>query len=116
MVSQKEINETFRKYKNATNMSARELKIWSNNPKSREASLSREPIRRNIRLLSTPKRRWGAREVEDANRTISYLARAKKIDRKDGVPRKELTTNEKALRNWGFDVFKNRKFNVGFRK
>ena len=116
MVSQKEINETFRKYKNSTNMTAQELRIWRDNPKSREASLSREPIRRNLRLLSKPKDKWTAKEVKDANKTISYLARAKEIPRAKGVPRNKLTDNEIALRNWGFDVFKNRKTNLGFRK
>jgi len=109
MVSQKEIDKVFKKFKNATNMTAQELRIWRDNPKSREASLSREPIRRNLRLLSTPKSKWGAKEVKDANKTISYLARAKEIPRAKGVPRNKLTDNEIALRNWSYDVFKDRK-------
>ena len=106
MVTQKEIDNVYIKYKKATNMSPMELKIWANNPKSREASLSREPIKRNLRLLSKPKNKWTAKDVRDANKTISYLARAKKIKRAKNVPKNVLTRNEKALRNWAFDVFK----------
>lgn len=109
MVTQKELDKTFNKYKDATNMSFRELKIWSQNPKSKEASLSRKPIRRNLRLLKKKKDTWTTKDIKDANRTISYLARAKGIEKeyKKNNPRdKSLTKNRIALRNWAFDVFK----------
>lgn len=105
-MKQKEIDQVYKKYKKATNMTYTELLIWSKNPKSKTASLSREPIRRNLRLLKKPKDKWTTRDVKDANKTISYLARAKKIERKQGIPRTKLTPNEIALRNWGYDVFK----------
>lgn len=106
MISQKDIDKVYRKYKNATNMTFTELKIWSKNPKSKDASLSRQPIKRNLRLLFKNKDTWTAKDIKDANKAISFLARAKKIPRKMGVPRNQLTKNEKALRNWAFDVFK----------
>lgn len=106
MVSQKEIDKVYFKYKRAVNMTFQELRIWSKNPLSRKASLNRSPISRNLSLLSKPKYKWGVSEVEKANKTISYLARAKKIKRKKGISKKELTPNEIALRNWGYDVFK----------
>ena len=106
MVTQKEIDKVYSKYKKAVNMTFTELRIWSKNPLSRKASLSRSPITRNLSLLSTSKYKWGASQVEKANKTISYLARAKKIKRKKGIPKGELSPNEIALRNWGYDVFK----------
>lgn len=106
MVTQKEIDKVYKKYKDVTNMSYIELFTWSKNPTSKEASLSREPIIRNLRLLKKPKKEWTAKDVRDANKTISYLARAKKIKRAKGTPKNVLTRNEKALRNWAFDVFK----------
>jgi len=101
-----ELEEVFSKYKKATNMTYTELLIWSRNPKSKESSLSRDPIKRNLRLLKKPKIKWTIKDIKDANKTISYLARAKKIKRKKDIPKNVLTPNEIALRNWGFDVFK----------
>ncbi len=106
MVTQKEIDKVYSKYKKAVNMTFTELRIWSKNPLSRKASLDRSPISRNLSLLRTPKYKWGATQIEKANKTISYLARAKKIKRKKGTPKGELSPNEIALRNWGYDVFK----------
>lgn len=106
MITQQEINDTYKKYKSLVNMTFTELKIWSQNPLSKKASLSRKPIFNNMTLLKTPKYKWGVRQLEKAKKTISYLSRAKKIKRKKGVPRTELTPNEIALRNWGYDVFK----------
>ena len=113
-MEQKEIDRVFSKYQKATNMTFNELLIWNKNPLSKKASLSRQPINRNLKLLATPKNKWNIREVNSANRTISYLARAKgieKIYKKNNPKDKSLTPNRIALRNWGFDVFKKRKYN-----
>ena len=104
--TQNELDKIYSKYKKSVNMTLTELKIWSKNPLSRKASLSRKPIKRNLGLLSKPKDKWTSREIKNAKMTISYIARAKKIQRKKGIPRNQLTPNEIALRNWGFDVFK----------
>lgn len=97
-------NAVYTKYKNATNMGAGELKKWSDNPCSEKASLSREPITANLGLLKKKKKDWTPRDVQRANKTISYLARAKKIKSKNKVPScGQLTKNSIALRNWGFD-------------
>ena len=101
-----ELDKIYKKYKKETNMTFRELKIWSQNPKSNEASLDRKPITRNLKLLGKRKADWTTKDIQDAKKSISYLRRAKKIKRKQGVPRTVLTPNEIALRNWGFDVFK----------
>lgn len=109
MITQKELDQVFKKYKKATNMTSRELQIWKNNPMSKEASLSRTPIRRNIRLLNKKKDNWTNKDIKDANKTISYLARAKGIEKeykKNNPKDKSLTPNRIAMRNWGFDVFR----------
>jgi len=102
----KELEKVYSKYKKATNMTFSELLIWSRNPLSKKASLSRKPIRTNLRLLKKNKNSWTPQDIKDANKAISYLARAKKIKRSSKVPKNELTNNEIALRNWGYDVFK----------
>jgi len=104
--TQDELDKIYSKYKKSVNMTYTELKIWSKNPLSFKASLSRKPITRNLGLLSKPKDKWTSREIKTAKKTISYLARAKKIPRKKGIPKNQLTPNEIALRNWGYDVFK----------
>jgi len=100
------VEKIYKKYKNAVNMNYTELKIWSKNPESRKASLSREPIRRNLRLLKKNKSDWTLNDVKDANKTISYLARAKKIKRAKGIPKDKLTRNEIAMRNWAYNNYK----------
>lgn len=99
------IDRVYRKYKKVTNMSYNEFLIWSKNPLSKKASLSREPIRRNLRLLKKNKSDWDLQDVKAANKTISYLARAKKIKSKNFIKGK-LTKNDIALRNWAYDKFK----------
>ena len=101
-----ELDKVYSKYKKAVNMTYTELKIWSKNKTSFKASLSRKPITINLGLLKKNKNDWTSKDIRNANKTISYLARAKKIKRKKGVPRNVLTLNEIALRNWGYDVFK----------
>lgn len=99
------INKTRKKYKKYVNMTYTELFIWSKKPISKLASISREPIMRNLKLLKKKVSDWTMKDIKGANKTISYIARAKKIPR-GKVIAKGLTRNEIALRNWGFDSFK----------
>lgn len=101
----KELDRVYKKYKNAVNMTYTELLIWSKNPLSKKASLSREPIKRNLRLLKKNKSDWTARDITGANKTISYLARAKKIKSSNYI-QGNITRNDIALRNWAYDSFK----------
>lgn len=100
------LDRVYNKYKKATNMTYIELFIWAKNPKSKQASLSRDPIKRNLNLLKKSKDKWTSKDIKDANKSISYLARAKKIKRAKGTPKNILTKNEIALRNWAYDVLK----------
>ena len=86
MVSQKEIDETYSKYKDKTNMSYTELLIWSKNPASKLASLDRSPIRRNLRLLKKPKKDWTALDVKEVSGKLSK--------------------RDISLLNWAFNPFK----------
>lgn len=95
--------EIYNKYHESVNMSYSELLAWSKTPCSKKASLSRDPIKRNLHLLKTPKSKWGNKEFTWANKTISYLARAKKIKSNNYVPGCNMTKNEIALKNWAYD-------------
>ena len=79
------IDKVWKKYKKLTNMTYNELLIWSKNQLSRKASLNRKPIKRNLKLLKKNKKDWTMQDIKQANKTISYLSRAKKIKSKNYV-------------------------------
>lgn len=103
LIMNQELEAVYEKYYNEVNMSYSELKTWANNPCSKKASLDRSPIKRNLHLLSTPKSRWKTKEISWANKTISYLARARKIKSSNEICN-GYTKNEIALKNWAYDV------------
>lgn len=105
MVEQKELDKVYKKYKEKTNMTYTELKIWSKNSASNLASLDRKPIYRNLRLLSKSKNRWTNVDVRDANKTISFISRMKKVKRGKKVSGK-LSKRDISLLNWGYNPFK----------
>ena len=87
-------------------MSYSELENWSNNPKSRLASLDRSPITRNLRLLSKKKDEWTANDFTDASKTVAFIARFRNSEMGDKIKinGKEIpyTKTQIALRNWGY--------------
>lgn len=90
-------------------MTSQELRIWKQN----KLQPRKIPINRNIKLLSTPKDQWTVQEVENANKVISYIARARGIEKeykKNNPKDKSLTPNRASLRSWGYDVFKKRNY------
>jgi hypothetical protein len=111
-LDQQEIDDVYSKYHATVNMSASELESWSNNECSKNASLDRSPIERNLKLLRTPKSQWGQNEVTQANRTISFVSRMKGAEQ--GEPTK--TNDGKAcpskrdisLKNWAYNPTNNR--------
>lgn len=103
--NKKFIDRVYKKYKNSVNMSFMELTIWAKNPVSKKASLNREPIKRNLKLLSKKKSNWNLRDVREANKTISFIARMKKVKRGKIVD-KNLSKRDISLLNWGFNPFK----------
>lgn len=90
-------------YMRQTNMTVSELIKWKNNPLSKKASLSRKPINLALRLKTTPRYKWTTRYYRGALKAISYLKRAKKIKGKNYISGTNITYNDAALRNWGFN-------------
>jgi len=101
------LDSVYKKFKKSINMNLTDLKKWKNNPASKLASLDRRPINRIIKLLSKKKSDWNKTDIANANKVISYLARAKKIKSRNYVY-KNYTKNDIALKNWGYD--KNKSF------
>lgn len=117
-------NKIYAKYKKVTNMTYSKLLKWCRNPLSQTVSVKkkfdsvearaerrklllympfnkRQELKqfntaqiRNLVLLFTPKSRWDEFLLRQANKAISYLARAKKIK---GI------INSRALKNWAYD-------------
>jgi hypothetical protein len=91
------------RYHSAVNMTAAELRRWSQNPCSSKASLDGSPVERNLHLLSTTKSKWGAEEVAWAKRTVSFIARMRAVrpgrSAGAGCPSKR----DISLKNWAFD-------------
>lgn len=100
------LDEVYKKYRAAVNMSASELKAWAKTPASKAASVDRTPVQRNIELLETPKDSWTQKHVDWANRTISFVARMKNSGGKGkGTPiNQEIPFSKKeiSLRNWAY--------------
>lgn len=99
-----ELDRIYRRYKKATNMTYSELLDWSMTECSRKASLDKSPLKRNLKLLRTPKSRWTGKHIRWAKKTISYLARAKKIKSRNYIKECGRTKNSIALKNWAFDI------------
>lgn len=105
MVSDKELDKVYRKYKQKSNMTYTELLIWSKNPASKLASLDRTPIIRNLRLLKKRKSFWTTKDIEDAKKTITFISRMKKVKRGKPVF-KNLSKRDISLLNWAYNPFK----------
>jgi hypothetical protein len=101
-----DVDEVYSKYKQVTNMSYSELEAWSKTECSKKASLDRGPIERNLRLLSKPKSEWTAKDVSDANRTISFVSRMRGAEQ--GEPAAEGCPSKRdiSLRNWAYNPSK----------
>lgn len=103
MVAQADIDHWYKRYHQAVNMTEAQLRRWADDPCSKLASLDDAPIERNLRLLSTPKRSWRAREVADAKRTVGFIARMCGV--RPGKPAGKGCPSKRdiALKNWAFD-------------
>lgn len=101
--------DIMRRYFNTVNMSYKELLEWSKNPNSYLASLDRRPIKRNLKLLKKDVKEWRSEDFIDANRTISFIGRMKKVKRggiRIRIGNKIYSRRDIALKNWAFDPFK----------
>lgn len=96
------IEKTYKKYKNSVNMTYSELLAWSNNPCSKKASIDRSPINRNLELLSTPKSDWTKKHIKWAKKTISFVARMKKVNAGRPICN-GLSKRTISLKNWAYN-------------
>jgi hypothetical protein len=109
-VDEEELDDVYSEWSETVNMTASELRGWSGNPCSREASVDPEAvIERNLNLLETPKSEWGEDEIEDANRTISFINRMSAEENEPDEPRDGSfgcpSNWAISLLNWAFNPF-----------
>lgn len=105
-----EITEIRKRWRASVNMSASELRAWSQDECSKKASVDAAAvIKRNLRLLETPADQWDQRDARDANRTISFIARMSKAEQ--GEPAAEGCPSKRdiSLRNWAFNPDKGKR-------
>lgn len=103
-MTDKKLDKVYRKYHNTVNMTYSELIRWSQDPCSKQASIDRSPISRNVILLGTPKQDWTHKHINWANRTISFIKRMKKVKAGKPVSRDcQLSRRTIALRNWAYN-------------
>ena len=107
-VEQAELDETYTAWRDAVNMSASELKAWDKNPCSRKASVDADAvIQRNLELLETPKANWDRRLVDNAKRTISFIARMRGAEQGEPVSQEcDISKRDISLKNWAHDPSK----------
>jgi len=102
--TEEEIAETFTKYKDSVNMSYSELKAWSETKCSKKASLNRDAVNRNLKLLSKKKADWTSYDATQARKAIAYIARARKQKQGKNVSKEcPYSKNYIALKNWAYD-------------
>jgi len=102
-----DLDLVYEKYNNLVNMSYSELKEWSENPCSNEASLDRGPIERNLHLLSTKKEDWDKKEIEWANKTIAFISRMKNSEQGEKISEDcPYSKRDISLRNWAYNPSK----------
>lgn len=107
-----DLDEVYSKYHSLVNMSASELEAWSNNPCSKNASLDRSPIERNLNLLRKSKSEWTVNDITSANRTISFISRMKGAEQGEPTKTSDGRTcpskRDISLRNWAYNPTKSR--------
>lgn len=108
-VDQEKLDEVYAKYRDTVNMSASELENWSKTECSKKASLDRSPIKRNIRLLGKKKSEWTQNDIDDANRTISFVSRMKGAEQGEPAVKGCPSKRDISLKNWAYDPSKRSK-------
>lgn len=98
-----ELDQIFSKYSQSTNMSYNELLEWSKNPCSKKASIGRAAINRNLRLKSKNKNEWTLKDIKDAKKAISFLARHKGQPSGKLITDCNLSKRSIALMNWAYN-------------
>lgn len=96
------IAEAYKRYHEEVNMGPEKLRAWAKNPCSSKASLSREPINRNLRILETPREEWTLATARSAMRTVSFVSRMKGSEQGKPAAKGCPSKRDISLRNWAF--------------
>ena len=72
------VGDIYRHYKKKTNMGFQEFYDWSKTKCSQMASVDRQPIKRNLVLLGTPKEGWTDWHKKEAEKMLAFEARHSK--------------------------------------
>jgi hypothetical protein len=107
---EEKLDEVYSEWNDHVNMSASELQSWSENPCSREASVDPQAvIKRNLRLLEKDKDEWTENDIQDAERTISFISRMSDEANKPESPKDGSngcpTEWAISLLNWAYNPF-----------
>lgn len=103
-----DLDDIYDDWQEAVNMTAAQLRSWSENPCSREASIRPKLVlRRNLRLLEKPRDEWTAKDFDDAQRATSFIARmsAQRPDNPRDGPSGCPSKWAISLLNWGYNPF-----------
>jgi hypothetical protein len=108
--SMDELDEVFSEWDDAVNMTASELEEWADHPCASKASVDPDAVlERNLELLETNKSDWTTDHIEDAKRTISFIARMSDSANEPDEPREGPSgcPSEWAisLLNWAYNPF-----------
>jgi hypothetical protein len=114
-VDTEELDDVYSRYKEVTNLSYSELKTWSDTDTSKLASLTRDPINRNLELLNTKKENWTEKHISWANKTISFVSRMKNGEQGEEIKNTGWTARDISLMNWAYNPKKTqRRENTNF--
>lgn len=102
-MKQSAINKVYDEYNKTTNMNYKEFLKWSRNPCSKKASVNRDPIKRNLTLLATPKKAWTEWHVNQAEKMLSFEARHSKQPAGKEVKGCGVSKRTIARKNWAVD-------------
>jgi len=103
MINKQERDKIYRQFRRNVNMTCSQLRKWAKNPCSKKASLSRGPIKRNLRLLCTPKSEWTEADFKKAKRTIAFNKRMKGVSKGKPVVKGCPSKRDISLKNWAWD-------------
>jgi hypothetical protein len=104
-----DLDTVYSEWNDHVNMTASQLRKWSKNPCSREASVDPEAvIKRNLRLLEKDKDEWTQNDIDDAKRTTSFISRMTEMEGEttaDGGSHGCPDDKSISLLNWAFNPF-----------
>ena len=101
--TQEEIDQRYKDYYDAVNMTYSELQRWSETDCSRKASVNRAPINRNLELLNINKPDWTPKHFRWAGQTIAFVNRMKDGEQGEVIEECGISKRDISLKNWAFD-------------